>query len=138
MLGHYYVRLTSLRHTFFVKSVKYTLCQSYLVCRDWAESRNECAQTNLKRIGGGEYPFPTFRSTYVNLKNANYLYSACSNPTNVVLVIVLSIIIGKGAWYWDRYRDSKRFWDDVWLVKGYIAEFADVAKKTYAIWRILA
>jgi hypothetical protein len=26
----------------------------------------------------------------------------CSNPSNVVLVIVWSIIIGKGAWYWDR------------------------------------
>jgi hypothetical protein len=30
------------------------------------------------------------------------LYSACSNPTNVVLMIALSMIIGKGAWYWDR------------------------------------
>ena len=41
-------------------------------------------------------------STSFHLKNAYYLYSACSNPTNVVLVSVLSMIIGKGAWYWDR------------------------------------
>ena len=41
-------------------------------------------------------------STKVHLKNVYYLYSACSNPTNVVLVIGLSMIIGKGAWYWDR------------------------------------
>ena len=34
-------------------------------------------------------------------KNAYYLYSARSNPTYVVLVIVLSII-DNGAWYWDR------------------------------------
>jgi hypothetical protein len=43
-----------------------------------------------------------FSPTELHLKNVNYLYSPCSNPTNVVLVIVLSIIIGKGAWYWDR------------------------------------
>ena len=35
-------------------------------------------------------------------QKVNYLYGACSNPTNDVLVIVLSMIIGKGAWY--RYR----------------------------------
>ena len=40
--------------------------------------------------------------TELHLKNVYYLYSACSNPTNVVLLIVLSMIIGKGAWYWDR------------------------------------
>ena len=34
--------------------------------------------------------------TELHLKNVYYLYSACSNPTNVVLVIVLSMIIGKG------------------------------------------
>ena len=33
----------------------------------------------------------------LHLKNVYYLYSACSNPTNVVLVIVLSMLIGKGA-----------------------------------------
>ena len=38
----------------------------------------------------------------LHLKNICCLYSACSNPTNVVLVIVLSVIIGKGAWYWER------------------------------------
>ena len=32
----------------------------------------------------------------LHLKNVDYLYSACSNPTNFVLLIVLSIIIGKG------------------------------------------
>ena len=35
--------------------------------------------------------------TELHLKNVYYLYSACSNPTNVVLVTVLSMIIGKGA-----------------------------------------
>ena len=34
--------------------------------------------------------------TELHLKNVYYLYSACSNPTDVVLVIVLSMIIGKG------------------------------------------
>ena len=34
--------------------------------------------------------------TELHLKNVYHLYSACSNPTNVVLVIVLSMIIGKG------------------------------------------
>ena len=34
--------------------------------------------------------------TELHLKNAYYLYSACSNPTNVVLVIILNMIIGKG------------------------------------------
>ena len=29
----------------------------------------------------------------LHLKNVYYLYSACSNPTHVVLVIVLSMII---------------------------------------------
>ena len=38
----------------------------------------------------------------LHLKNIYYLYSPCSNPTNVVLLIVLSMIIGKGAGYWDR------------------------------------
>jgi hypothetical protein len=32
----------------------------------------------------------------LHLKNVYYLYSECSNPTNVVWLIVLSIIIGKG------------------------------------------
>ena len=41
-------------------------------------------------------------------KNVYYFYSACSNPTNVFLVIVLSMIIGKGAWYWDRWIWSVR------------------------------
>ena len=31
---------------------------------------------------------------------------SCSNPTNVVLVIVLSMIIGNGAKYWDRHKIS--------------------------------
>ena len=35
--------------------------------------------------------------TKLHLKNVYYLYSACSNPTNVVLLIVLSMITGKGA-----------------------------------------
>jgi hypothetical protein len=39
--------------------------------------------------------------TELHLKNVYYLYSGCSNPTDVVLVTVLSII-GKDAWYWDR------------------------------------
>ena len=34
--------------------------------------------------------------TELHLKNAYYLYSPCSNPTNVVLVIILNMIIGKG------------------------------------------
>ena len=34
--------------------------------------------------------------TELHLKNAYYLYSACSNPTNVALVIILNMIIGKG------------------------------------------
>ena len=34
--------------------------------------------------------------TKLHLKNVYYLYSACSNPINVVLVIVLSMIVGKG------------------------------------------
>jgi hypothetical protein len=37
-----------------------------------------------------------FFGTEHHLKNAYYLYSACSNPTNVVLVIILNIIIDKG------------------------------------------
>ena len=40
--------------------------------------------------------------TKLHLKNVYYLYSTCSNPTYVVLAIVLGMIIGKGAWYWDR------------------------------------
>ena len=35
--------------------------------------------------------------TELHLKNIYYLYSAFSNLTNVVLLIVLSMIIGKGA-----------------------------------------
>jgi hypothetical protein len=38
--------------------------------------------------------------TELHFKNVYYLYSACSNPTDVVLLIVLSMIIGKSAWYW--------------------------------------
>ena len=38
----------------------------------------------------------------VNLENESNLYSACSNPTNVVLVTVSGIIRGNGAWYSDR------------------------------------
>ena len=41
--------------------------------------------------------------TKVYLKNVYYLYSACSNSTYIVLVIVLSMIIGKGAWYRDNH-----------------------------------
>ena len=33
----------------------------------------------------------------VNLENERKLYIACMNPTNVVLVIIFGIIIGKGA-----------------------------------------
>ena len=40
--------------------------------------------------------FDILFSTELHLKNVYYLYSACSNPTNVVLVIVLSMITGKG------------------------------------------
>ena len=87
--------------------------------------------------------------TKVHLKNVYYLFSACSNLTNVVLVIVLGMIIGKGVWYLDRliwsmcnhssnYEgnhldniseigtraiESKRFWDELWLVKGYLKSF---------------
>ena len=35
--------------------------------------------------------------TKINLENEGNLYSASSNPTNVVLVIVLGMIIRKGA-----------------------------------------
>ena len=35
--------------------------------------------------------------TKVNLENKGNLYSASSNPTNVVLVIVLGMTIGEGA-----------------------------------------
>ena len=35
--------------------------------------------------------------TELHLKKINYLYSACSNPTYVVLVTVLRMIISKGA-----------------------------------------
>jgi hypothetical protein len=41
-------------------------------------------------------PTPDFLPNLM-LKNAFYLLSAWSNPTNVVLVIVLSMIIGKGG-----------------------------------------
>jgi hypothetical protein len=34
--------------------------------------------------------------TELHLKNVYYLYSVCSNPTDGVWVIVLSMIIGKG------------------------------------------
>jgi hypothetical protein len=34
--------------------------------------------------------------TELHLKNAHYLYSACSNPTNVVSVIILNMIKDKG------------------------------------------
>ena len=44
------------------------------------------------KLGMADIVFPT----ELYLKNVNYLYSACSNPTNVVLVIVLSMIISKG------------------------------------------
>jgi hypothetical protein len=37
----------------------------------------------------------------LNLENVYYLYSACSNPTNGVLLIVLSMIKGKDALYWE-------------------------------------
>ena len=37
-----------------------------------------------------------FFGTELHLKNAYYLYSACSNPTYVVLVIILNMTIGKG------------------------------------------
>jgi hypothetical protein len=35
--------------------------------------------------------------TKVNLENESDLYSACSNPSDVVLLIVLGMIIGQGA-----------------------------------------
>jgi hypothetical protein len=38
----------------------------------------------------------TLFGTELHLKNAYYLYSACSNSTNAVLVIILNMIIGKG------------------------------------------
>ena len=38
-----------------------------------------------------------FLPTELHLKSVKYYYIACSNPTNVVLVIVLSMIISKGA-----------------------------------------
>jgi hypothetical protein len=38
-----------------------------------------------------------FFPTELHLKNVYYLYSVCSNLTNVVTVIVLSMIIRKGA-----------------------------------------
>jgi hypothetical protein len=44
----------------------------------------------------------TLLPTELHLKNVYYLYSACSNHTNVVSLIVLSMFIRKGAWYWDR------------------------------------
>jgi hypothetical protein len=45
-----------------------------------------------------------FFPTRVNIENEDYLFSACSNPTDVVLVIVLGIVIGEIAWYWERQR----------------------------------
>ena len=41
-------------------------------------------------------PYKLF-PTELHLKNGYYLYSTCSNPTNVVLLLVLSMLIGKGA-----------------------------------------
>jgi hypothetical protein len=48
---------------------------------------------NFVNIAGVNTLFPT----EIHLKNVYYLYSACSNPTNVVLLVVLSMIIGKDA-----------------------------------------
>jgi hypothetical protein len=44
----------------------------------------------------GKFEIDILFGTELHLKNAYYLYSACSNPTNVVLVIILNMIIGKG------------------------------------------
>jgi hypothetical protein len=41
-------------------------------------------------------------SILVDLENEDYFYSACLNPTNIILVTVLGMIIGKGAWYSER------------------------------------
>ena len=38
--------------------------------------------------------FHTLLPAELHLKNVYYLYSACSNPTDVVLVIVLRMITG--------------------------------------------
>jgi hypothetical protein len=52
--------------------------------------------------------------TELHFKNVYYLYSACSNPTDVVLLIVLSMIIGKSAWYWDRNLVfGKKKWQNI-------------------------
>jgi hypothetical protein len=43
--------------------------------------------------------------TYFNLSGSwkcGYLYIVCSNPTNVVLLTVFGMVIGKGAWYRER------------------------------------
>ena len=50
-------------------------------------------------------------STKVNLENVGNLYNACSNPNYVVLVIILGIIIGKGASYCGRQS---------WLVRDHL------------------
>ena len=42
------------------------------------------------------YSLDILFATELHLKNVNNLYSACSNPNNVVSVIVLRMIIGKG------------------------------------------
>lgn len=44
----------------------------------------------------------------MNLENDGDLYRACSNPTNVVLVIVLGKDIGKGAEHWEH---------QIWLMR---------------------
>ena len=38
----------------------------------------------------------------LDLENEGYLYNKCSNPTDVALVTILGMIIGEGAWYWER------------------------------------
>jgi hypothetical protein len=47
-------------------------------------------------------------STTVNLGNEGSLFSACSNPTNVVLVTVFGLIIEQSDCYWECQRSLVR------------------------------
>ena len=49
----------------------------------------------LEDVKVGNFNYILF-GTELHLKNVYYLYSACSNPTNDVSVIILNMIIGKG------------------------------------------
>ena len=51
----------------------------------------------LEKDIGQKFPTIFLFPTKLYLKNGQYLYSACSNPTDVVLLIVLSMIICKSA-----------------------------------------